>query len=357
MTISEIDKHKKFFYLALFFNIALLLVHTTFLITFYLISVKEMFYFNIVSVSLYLFAFFLVFKQYIQAFLLLVIIEVQVHLVEATLLIGWESGFPMYPFGLIAVIYYTKYIYYDKKFMKPIPTIVSVSSIIEFLVLTLYMFHHEPYYTIDTEILHKFMIFNSMLIFMLIMVALIDYTNVVLETEKKLHNIADFDELTQVYTRRKIHEILNEYHKMSERGKKDFCISIIDVDSFKYINDTFGHDTGDYVLKTICRQINESLAPNEKKYTDLARWGGDEFLIVQQYDGKSTTLEQCRNAIETVQRNVSAYTFLSRGTRLPVSLTIGFASHHKGMSIDETFKTADENLYKGKVKGKNTVVF
>ncbi len=357
MTISNVDKHKKFFYIALFFNCALLLVHALFLITFYVLSVKEMFYFNIASVSIYIFTFLLIFKKRIQAFILTVIIEVQLHLIAATLSIGWESGFPLYPFGLITVIYYTKYIYYDKKFMKPIPIIVSVFAIIEFVSLKVVTVLTEPRYIIQPLVLTRFSIFNGLLIFMLIMISLIDYTNVVLKTEKVLHHIADFDELTNVFTRRKIHELLNEYHKMAENGKQNFCISIMDVDNFKYINDTFGHDTGDYVLKTICKNIKSELSKNSKKYTDIARWGGDEFLIVQQYDDKSVTLEQCRNTIATIQNNISNYNFTKKGTKLPVSLTIGFASHNKGDSIDETFKNADENLYKGKVKGKNTVVF
>ncbi|MCR5762899.1 MAG: GGDEF domain-containing protein [Treponema sp.] len=287
----------------------------------------------------------------------MVIIEVQVHLVMATLLIGWESGFPLYPFGLIMVIYYTKYIYYDKKFMKPIPFIVSIASIMEFVILKIYMFTHNPYYSISKRIINQFSLFNSLLIFMLIMISLVDYTNVVVKTEKILHRIADFDELTQVFTRRKIHEILNEYHKAAENNKGNFCISIMDIDNFKHINDTFGHDTGDYVLKTICKNMKAIISKNTKKYTDIARWGGDEFLIVQKYDEKNVTIEQCKDIISSIQKNISSCNFTSNGTRLPVSLTIGFASHRKGSSIDETFKNADENLYKGKLKGKNTVVF
>ena len=289
MTISNVDKHKKFFHIALFFNSALLLVHTIFLITFYAISVKEMFYFNIASVTIYLLTFIMIFKKHIQAFILTVIIEVQLHLIAATLLIGWESGFPLYPFGIISVIYYTKYIYYDKKFMKYIPMVVSISSILEFAALKLFTTFNAPLYSVSSKILFRFAIFNSILIFMLIMISLIDYTNVVLETEKVLHHIADFDELTQVFTRRKIHELLNEYHKMAESGKQNFCISIMDVDNFKYINDTFGHDTGDYVLKTICKNIKSELSKSTGKYTDIARWGGDEFLIVQQYEDRKST--------------------------------------------------------------------
>lgn len=189
------------------------------------------------------------------------------------------------------------------------------------------------------------------------MASLFDYTKIVLNNEEKLHLIADFDELTKVYTRRKIHEILNEYHKEANKGKQNFCISIIDVDNFKHINDTFGHDTGDYVLKTICQNMKLSISKHAENYTDIARWGGDEFLIVQKYDNKTITLEQCKNTISEIQNYISSYRFMSKDIRLPVSLTIGFASHTKGESIDKTFKTADENLYKGKLKGKNTVVF
>ncbi len=365
MTIYDVDRQKKFFYIALFFNVALLLVHSTFLLVFRLISVKEMYYFNIVSVSIYIFTFYLIFKKYMQAFIILVIVEVQVHLVCATIFIGWDSGFPFYPFGLIMVIYYTRYIYYDRKYMQPIPLIVSLTSIVEFIVLKIHTIKTIPVYIIDKGILDRFMIFNGLLIFLLIMISLIDYTSVVLETEKRLHRIADYDELTQVFTRRKIHEILKEYHKTAEKGKENFCISIMDVDNFKHINDTFGHDTGDYVLKKICQNIKSVLAQNTKKYTDVARWGGDEFLIVQQYDGKTVTLEQCKNTISTIHSNIASYKFTkkhsptapSSAERLPVSLTIGFASHNKGDSIDETFKNADENLYIGKEKGKNIVVF
>lgn len=357
LTISGSDKMKKFFFIALFFNIALLLAHLTFMTIFYVLDVKEIFYISIACIVFHSLCFFFIYKDCIQTFLLLVVLEINVHIVITTLLIGWNSGFPLYYFGLIMIIYYTKYIYNDKKMMKPIPITVSILSIVEFLLLRLFTFSYTPHYYFAKSVLDGLYLFNCMLIFMLVMISLIDYTKIVLDTENRLREIADHDELTKTYSRRKIHEVLKDYHRTAEKGRQNFCISIIDVDNFKGINDGFGHDVGDYVLKKICSNIRKLLSAEEKKYTDIARWGGDEFLIVQKYDGKKVTLEQCRGLIYNIQSSISAYSFMSGKRRLPVSLTIGFASHNKGDSIDETFKTADENLYKGKLKGKNIVVF
>ncbi len=321
-----------------------------------------MFYFNIASVVFYALSYLFI-LHFIQLYIIAMPLEIILHLMAATVCVGWDAGFSIYCFGLISVIYYTKYIYIRKKLMRYIPFLVTITAIFLFLALRIYSYVVPPFYRQEEAVLHRCFLANSALIFVFIFFSLHNYTKVVIKSEDKLHQIADYDELTQVYTRRRMHEILADYQANAEKGGVNFCITIVDVDNFKRINDTFGHDAGDYVLKTICKKMVDGVKEEKSgPATDIARWGGDEFLIVQKYEAKtpvqeSAAIDECKHIIQHLHDSIMSSRYLYNESILPVGMTCGFAAHNKGSTITETFKNADEKLYKGKLMGKNVVMF
>ena len=362
MATNNFDKRKEFSLVAVIHNTGLLVTHIMLLLLFHFLHVTPMFYFNIASVIFYIISYSLLGK-YIQLYLIVMLTEILVHLVSATVCIGWDAGFPTYSFGVISVIYYTKYIYIRKTLMRYIPFLVTVCSVGTYIALRIYSHLVPPLYPQDPNVLLYCFLANSFLIFVFIFISLHDYTKVVIKSEDKLHQIADYDELTQVYTRRKIHDILADYHAKAEQGRLNFCITIVDVDNFKKINDSFGHDAGDFVLKSICQKIGDIIKEEKKELsTDIARWGGDEFLIVQKYapvnpEDEKATVDECKHTIQRLHDLTLAKQYTYDGNILPVGMTCGFAAHVKGDTITETFKNADEKLYKGKLMGKNVVIF
>lgn len=160
----------------------------------------------------------------------------------------------------------------------------------------------------------------------------------------KHYDIAKFysekDYLTQVNTRRYGLKTLSSLLLKMEQKKKELSLFVVDVDKFKQINDTFGHDTGDKVLKCIAA----SLVNCTRKTDIITRWGGDEFLIVAP-DMNNYDLFTFLNRIENQLKEVSMI------LNLEISLSIGVSSYpDDALNIDELIRIADKNMYLTKIK-------
>ncbi|MBR2769395.1 MAG: GGDEF domain-containing protein [Solobacterium sp.] len=129
--------------------------------------------------------------------------------------------------------------------------------------------------------------------------------------------------------------------------KKKYWAAIADIDSFKQVNDVYGHNCGDYVLRTFAEILTK-----EFSHLELCRWGGEEFLIAGTGDIRDPFSE-----LEKIRIAVQQYPFVYEGKKLSVTITIGAAWYEGTMSIDEWIDAADKKLYEGKQGGKNHVVF
>ncbi len=353
--MAPLNKDEEFRNAALLSNIGLLITHIFLLLLFRSLRVTPMFYFNIGSVLLYIIGFYMVWRKQLLPLIFMFVMEILLHFIAATICTGMECGFELYCFALVCVIYYTSYTYSSVTYMVRVPLITSIATLAAFMALWIHDYYRQPLYPMPDAIAKRLFLMNTALSFAYIMLSLINYTRIAVLSENALRDIADYDELTKIYTRRKIQEILTEMEGDARKSKRNFCITILDVDNFKGINDTFGHDAGDYVLRTIAEMMR-NICGKENKYARPARWGGDEFIVVQEFDGKQSTEESCRLLVKKIHDTVMHYRFVHKGKLLSVSMTGGFAAHQKGSTIDETFKRADENLYKGKQNGKNQVV-
>ena len=173
-----------------------------------------------------------------------------------------------------------------------------------------------------------------------------DKGNLVNQTND-LENTANRDALTGVRNRRTVESYIEKSIHMAAGEGRDFTMFMCDIDDFKHVNDTYGHDCGDQVLKNIAGVFVNELRPDDA----IFRWGGEEFLIIVNAGGAvaKKIAERCRKAIEnsSVQYN---------GTEIKVTITIGGVSYFQGANRDDLVNRADENLYKGKHNGKNQVV-
>ncbi len=164
------------------------------------------------------------------------------------------------------------------------------------------------------------------------------------ELEEKLKKLAITDSLTGLFNRRHAFDILKKEKSKADRGVNRFCILLIDIDNFKRINDTYGHDVGDEVLIRIAKIFRNKL----RNYDVVARWGGEEFLIILpniDSEGARISAERIRKSIEELDVN---------GVKTTIS--IGVTCYNPGESLNEIIKRADEALYEAKKLGKNKVV-
>ncbi len=165
---------------------------------------------------------------------------------------------------------------------------------------------------------------------------------------EQLKEIARTDPLTNLSNRRDIIEKIEYEQIRFERSKKSFVIIIGDLDFFKLINDRYGHDCGDYVLKEVAQIMRSTI----RKQDIVSRWGGEEFLFLL----PETPLEGGKIAAEKIRKKIENSDLKYNNDIISITITFGVSIYNKVMDIDECIKKADQALYRGKNKGRNCVV-
>lgn len=171
--------------------------------------------------------------------------------------------------------------------------------------------------------------------------------NKLMKYNDKLLREANTDKLTGLFNRRRADEYLKAVEESNDG--QPISIAIGDIDFFKKVNDTYGHDAGDEVLKYLARVMRET----SRDGTFLARWGGEEFLMVfpdSNGDNAYIAVERLREAIENS-------VILVGDERINVTMTFGLAEYSFNRNSESTIKEADEKLYLGKQGGRNRVVY
>jgi polar amino acid transport system substrate-binding protein len=176
---------------------------------------------------------------------------------------------------------------------------------------------------------------------------------IILEKNEALNKIskeyailAITDRLTNLYNRYKLDEILNSNKNLADRYESSFGVIMVDIDHFKNINDTFGHQVGDEVLKTFA-----SILLNSSRKSDIAgRWGGEEFLII----APNATKESITTFAENLRAEIEKFQFEKIGQ---LSISLGASIYQENESIEELIKRADKALYTSKKRGRNRTSF
>ncbi|MFK5882554.1 MAG: diguanylate cyclase [Sulfurospirillum sp.] len=162
---------------------------------------------------------------------------------------------------------------------------------------------------------------------------------------EKLKLLSITDSLTQLFNRRKMNIEIEKEHKRSLRYKSRFSLIMFDIDWFKKINDTYGHQAGDVVLKELSNLTKEIV-----RSTDIvSRWGGEEFLILC----TETNLDTAYNLSQRLRKATEDYRF---SVEKKVTISIGVHEFDGKENVDELLKNVDDKLYKAKHSGRNCVI-
>lgn len=176
---------------------------------------------------------------------------------------------------------------------------------------------------------------------------------------KEIEILALTDYLTGLPNRRAMINSLNSeianlqrnlfYDDKEKGGDKKFSIVLCDIDYFKMINDTYGHNCGDYVLKIIAEKFQNIMRAQDK----ASRWGGEEFMILFRDMGAS----DASVITERLRKAIAATAFSYAGQSFKVKMTFGISTcNSQNMDMDAFIHAADEALYEGKKKGRNCVI-
>ncbi len=163
----------------------------------------------------------------------------------------------------------------------------------------------------------------------------------------EIYKRATIDALTQIFNKKYFLENLEMEIKNAKTGNGQLCLVMFDIDYFKNINDTHGHQAGDYVLRTLC-----DITKNVIRADDIfARYGGEEFVILFIDTSRDNIFRQA----ERIRKTVETYMFLYDNEDIPVTISLGVSWLESNMDSKELIRIADEKLYYSKATGRNKV--
>ncbi len=309
---------------------------------FKMLGVDFLVYFSIEALAFWIVMYPVIYKRKLSSYLWSAYIWLTFYMGVTTICLGSEYGFHLYCFSMILVAYTSEYISYKLGTPRVRPLYVSIGITLFYLMFMGYLSANGPVYDTGGRYASFFWMFNSLLVFSYLVI----YTNFLIRSiigsEEKLKEMAHTDSLTGLYNRHFMLEKLTGFFEGDEQG----TLAMADIDGFKQINDTYGHNAGDEVLRTVSERMKAAC-----EGCDIARWGGEEFMILShsEHDEAITMYEQMRVSIESEP-------VVFEGKAINVTITIGISPRQSGISIDEWTRQVDGKLYEGKNSGKNRLV-
>lgn len=169
--------------------------------------------------------------------------------------------------------------------------------------------------------------------------------NIELESNYKvIKKLSETDKLTGLYNRLKFFDNLDYELAKQIRNNSNLSLIMFDIDHFKSVNDTYGHDIGDHVLREISALVSTEL----REYDTFARWGGEEFLILL----PDINIDDCYKKADQIRKAIESFDFISDRV---ITSSFGVAAYEKDEEKDIVIKRVDEALYESKRTGRNKV--
>jgi diguanylate cyclase (GGDEF)-like protein len=273
--------------------------------------------------------------------ILLLFVEVVSHAILACHTLGWNSGFHYY---LIPIV---PFLMFHDRISTRTAVVGSVAVTITYLLLRAATIDVVPT-SIGPAALRAVDYGNIAIPLVALGVISVYFRLASFEAEGHMESLAMTDALTKLPNRRRMRELLEAERVRCARDGHPFGVVLGDIDSFKLINDTLGHDCGDHVLETVASALRGLLRGQDS----VARWGGEEFLFLlpdTDLRGAGVVAEKLRAALQA--------TIISHAERrVPVAMTFGVAICIRGTTVEDAIARADHALYSGKHAGKNQVV-
>lgn len=336
---------------------ALAFVHVAITVRFFSLNYTILYIYNFLSIIFYLVIGTVLPKreQYYAAYLCSYC-EILFHSVFATLLAGWEWGYMIYILALIPVAFYLAYStpQFGRSAAKPF--LFSFIAMCVFILTRVFSVYIEPIYTwrkFDQNLTIAYNLNCGLAILMLIYFSVlftveIRRNEIQLESQNEiLTAISSKDPLTGLLNRRSMDIHLMEAVNIAKTKGKLFSVIIGDIDDFKKVNDTYGHNVGDDVLINVSNIIRSQIPEDAV----VCRWGGEEILILI-HDKSNAAF----SVAEGIRKAIGASETKSEDISIHITMTFGIAEYTPGLSLTKLVSIADDNLYKGKNEGKDKVV-
>ena len=330
-------------------NTAILIMVFGLMAFFIFAKAKFLVYFSFPTILIYIIGYIMISRDKLFGYVIMVYVWITIYMSFCTVCLGYDYGFHLYGMSMIPIIFYTEYMAYKlgRKSIRGIRFSLFIVGC--YLVSTLSPSIFGPIYTPDVRVARAFWVVNSIIVFGF----LIFYTNVLIKgtinSEKSLKDQAHRDNLTKLYNRHYMGSKLDAV----EAGLRNTYISMVDIDKFKNINDVYGHNAGDMVLKKVAEVMTEVC---DKSI--ISRWGGEEFLLLTGADESSERLtdKTMKEYMEKLRTSIEATDFEYENQHIKVTVTIGVSAKQHGEKIEKWVDEADDKLYAGKNSGRNRVI-
>lgn len=330
---------------------AFLTGHIIYLIMFAILGVTELMLYNCFSVAFYAVLLYVIsICKNRNPLILVAMLEVVVHACLGIYFMGWGMGFAMFMLYIVPIPFFMPL----KKFW--LPYLLSVLDLIIFVFMKLFMINRAGIYCFDGVVINNVVYLINMLFGFIIIIYVSSIYMVNREMmqyrmtakNESLQKLASVDPLTHLFNRRAMMDFLRIIQSNSRQSGKTYVIGLGDIDSFKHINDTYGHTLGDEVLIEASR-IMAACIPAEGY---LCRWGGEEFLFAV----PSADVSEGVKFADKIRSDLDKKEFSSEKGKFKVTITIGVCEVPPEGDFEKYITVADNRLYKGKANGKNTVI-
>lgn len=341
--MNAADKEKYFIkHLTLFFGVFLLFTDVFFLIMGIVYDMPLMRYVIYVKLVINTTNLILILKKHYMISTAIIYFVILVFMITGVVCTGMAPAFQLYAVGMLTCVSYNSYLH-RRILKKDLPFMFLIAlHVMLYVIVYLYGRTHAPLYEISRTGETILLIFNSVATFSIVILYVSLYRFVAIDSEEQLERMALLDNLTGLYNR---HYLLAKMENMGNISLQDSWLALLDIDDFKKVNDTYGHNCGDYILHSIA-----VLAQQTCEGCTVCRWGGEEFIILSDRPGYA------EDHLEELRKRIGEEDFSFEGRTLHVTVTIGVARYDKTQNNDAWISVADERLYYGKKHGKNQLV-
>jgi len=332
-------------------NGILFLIHISFGFLFWHYQATILMIYSVFSTISFAFACIMLQKRKINIYVITIYGGLFVFMILAVICLGWEYGFQQYCISFVASLIFTDYYMNRERKISKKTMYIVLGNVALYVILRLWTYKYPYIYDFNNDFLVQgFYISNSLIGFTFLIMYSLIYSNTVRKLEFTLYEMANVDPLTGISNRRSMQQMLKV--ALDDNDEYITAIAMLDVDHFKKVNDTYGHDAGDDILVSLARILRLKQTENDNFH--VSRWGGEEFLVFYKTNIKEKNkvileFEELRKTIEDTYIDVG-------GININVTVTIGLAFYQKGENIYSLIKDADNKLYEGKNSGRNKVV-
>ena len=165
---------------------------------------------------------------------------------------------------------------------------------------------------------------------------------------ERLRTRAFVDALTGVWNRGALFDLLHRELERAKRTLNPFSIAMLDIDRFKVVNDTYGHQVGDEVLRELCQRLQKSI----RSYDAIGRYGGEEFVVVFPQAG----IDRAASQGERLRKAIESKPFTLEADSKTLTISVGVTTSTDDDTVQDLLKRADDALYQAKGQGRNRVI-